>query len=115
MEQFEIIVVDDGSTDQTAQRVEKYGSQNPIFSASRTGDQASALNFGYCKSSGRDRCACWMPMISGLPGKLKRDRGRISESVPEAGMVYHRLLELNSETSEQKEGESSRALRLSAG
>jgi glycosyltransferase involved in cell wall biosynthesis len=101
-EQFEIIVVDDGSTDQTAQRVEKYGSRIQYF-LKPNGGQASALNFGIEKARGEivallDADDFW------LPGKLKRIADEFGKR-PEAGMVYHRLLELNSETSEQKEGE----------
>jgi glycosyltransferase involved in cell wall biosynthesis len=100
-EQMEVLVVDDGSTDDTAARVKKYGDRVQYF-YKPNGGQASAFNFGFAKARGEiiallDADDYW------LPGKL----GRIVEEFekhPEAGMVYHRLQELDVQSGQRREG-----------
>jgi glycosyltransferase involved in cell wall biosynthesis len=90
-EQREILIVDDGSTDDTAQRLRKYNSQIQYF-RKENGGQASALNFGLARARGEivallDADDYW------LPGKLQRVAGEFQKH-PEAGMVYHTLRQL---------------------
>jgi glycosyltransferase involved in cell wall biosynthesis len=87
-EEREILVVDDGSTDDTAGRLEKYGDAIRYL-RKENGGQASAFNFGFEQARGEvvallDADDVW------LPEKL----GRVYETFernPEAGMVYHRV------------------------
>jgi glycosyltransferase involved in cell wall biosynthesis len=89
-ERVQILVVDDGSTDDTAERVKKFGSVVQYFQK-QNGGQGSAFNFGVERAAGEiiallDADDYW------LPGKLKR----ISEqfSMDRAiGLVYHALRE----------------------
>jgi len=86
--QMEVLVVDDGSTDDTAERVRKYGSRVQYFYKTN-GGQGSAFNWGLRKSKGEivallDADDYW------LPGKLRRVVEEFDRH-PEAGMVYHRL------------------------
>ena len=85
-EQREILVVDDGSTDDTAARVRKYGDRIQFFRKAN-GGQASALNFGIARVQGEivaflDGDDYW------LPAKLCRIAAEF-ELHPDAGMVYH--------------------------
>jgi len=87
--QMEILVVDDGSADDTAGRVRKYGDRVQYF-CKPNGGQASALNFGIDRARGEivaflDGDDFW------LPGKLSRIAAEF-ETHPEAGMVYHDFL-----------------------
>jgi glycosyltransferase involved in cell wall biosynthesis len=83
----EILVVDDGSTDDTQERLRKFG-ESIRYLRKPNGGQASAFNFGFQHARGEvivllDADDVW------LPGKL----GRVNEEFerhPEAGMVYHR-------------------------
>ena len=86
-EQREILVVDDGSTDDTAARLRKFG--NAIrYLQKPNGGQASAFNFGFEHARGEviallDADDVW------LPEKL----GYVYEAVqqnPAAGLIYHR-------------------------
>src|SRR6266436_3776638 len=87
-EEREILVVDDGSTDDTHERLRKYG-ESIRYLRKPNGGQASAFNFGFEHARGEvvallDADDVW------LPGKL----GRIHEAFernPAAGMVYHRV------------------------
>jgi glycosyltransferase involved in cell wall biosynthesis len=87
-EEREILVVDDGSTDDTAERLKKYGD-TIRYLRKENGGQASAFNFGFEQARGEvvvllDADDVW------LPEKL----GRVYETFdrhPEAGMVYHRV------------------------
>ena len=58
MEQVQVLVVDDGSTDDTPERVKKYGSRIEYFHKAN-GGQASALNAGFARARERSWC-CWM-------------------------------------------------------
>lgn len=87
-EEREILVVDDGSTDDTEERLRKFGDAIRYL-RKPNGGQASAFNFGFEKARGEviallDADDVW------LPEKL----GRVHETLernPGAGMVYHRL------------------------
>jgi glycosyltransferase involved in cell wall biosynthesis len=86
-EQREILVVDDGSTDDTTERLKKYG-EKIRYLRKENGGQASAFNFGFASARGEiiatlDADDVW------LPGKLRRVCA-IFEQNPDAGMVYHR-------------------------
>lgn len=85
-EQTEVLVVDDGSTDDTAARVRKYGDRIQFFSKPN-GGQASTLNFGIERARGEI-----VALLDGddywLPGKLRRVAAEF-EKHPDAGMVYH--------------------------
>jgi glycosyltransferase involved in cell wall biosynthesis len=100
-EQLEILVVDDGSTDDTRERVAKYGERiQYLYKAN--GGQASAFNFGISHAKGEiiallDADDYW------LPGKLKRVAKAFAEE-PRAGLVYHRFRELRSDTGHMSEG-----------
>lgn len=84
----EILVVDDGSTDDTAARLRKFG--NAIrYLYKPNGGQASAFNYGFANARGEvvallDADDVWMPE------KLSR-LGEVFERNPDAGMAYHRL------------------------
>jgi glycosyltransferase involved in cell wall biosynthesis len=98
LEQVQILVVDDGSTDDTSERVKKYGSRVEYFYKAN-GGQASALNFGIARARG-EIIALHDADDLFLPGKLRR----ISEAFekdPALGMVYHRLREWHMETDER--------------
>jgi glycosyltransferase involved in cell wall biosynthesis len=87
-EQVEILVIDDGSTDDTEQRLEKFGDAIHYLKKPN-GGQASAFNFGWSRARGEfiallDADDVW------LPNKLKRIHEAFL-SQPDAGMVYHRL------------------------
>jgi glycosyltransferase involved in cell wall biosynthesis len=88
LEKVEIVVVDDGSTDDTEERLQKFaGRINHLRKPN--GGQASAFNFGFEHANGEiiallDADDVW------LPKKLKRICETF-ESNPEAGMVYHRV------------------------
>ena len=98
-EEREVLIVDDGSTDDTQERVKKFGDAIRYF-RKPNGGQASAFNFGFERASGEviallDADDLW------LPEKL----GRVYEAFerhPAAGMVYHRtyLWKSTGETSE---------------
>ena len=86
-ERFEIVVVDDGSTDDTAERLKKYGD-SIRYLRKENGGQGSAFNFGFAAAGGEiiallDADDLW------LPDKLRRVCETFKRN-PEAGMVYHR-------------------------
>jgi glycosyltransferase involved in cell wall biosynthesis len=94
VEQREVIVVDDGSTDDTPKRVRKYGDAVKYL-RKENGGQASAFNYGLERARGEivaflDSDDYW------LPGKLKRVMEGFEQN-PEVGMVYHNFYELDAE------------------
>ena len=91
-EQLEIVVVDDGSTDDTSERVKKYGSRIR-YVRKENGGQASAFNAGFANAQG-GLIALLDADDFFLPGKLRRVREAF-DTHPEAGMVYHKLPELH--------------------
>ena len=87
-EEREILVVDDGSTDDTAARLRKFGNAIRYLYKSN-GGQASALNYGFANARGEmiallDADDVW------LPQKLSRIYEAFQQN-PDAGMAYHRL------------------------
>ncbi|HTQ62329.1 MAG TPA: glycosyltransferase [Candidatus Solibacter sp.] len=100
-EQMEVLVVDDGSSDHTAERVRKYGSRVQYF-LKQNGGQGSAVNFGVQKAHGEfiillDADDYW------LPEKVRRVVERF-EANPEVGMIHHRMRELDARTGELRDG-----------
>ena len=100
-EAMEILVVDDGSADDTAERVKKYGDRVQYF-WKPNGGQASAFNFGLRRARGEivallDADDYW------LSGKLQRIVDAF-EQHPEAGMVYHTLRQYDVQTRTFKDG-----------
>jgi glycosyltransferase involved in cell wall biosynthesis len=99
---LEIVVVDDGSTDDTAERVKKYG-ERVRYLRKENGGQASAFNYGFAEARGEiiallDADDYW------LPGKISRV-ARAFEEHAGAGMVYHRRMESDAATGQSREGE----------
>ena len=87
-DRMEIFVVDDGSTDDTAERVKKYGSKLHYF-YKPNGGQASAFNWGLARALGEfvfflDADDYW------LPGKLELVMNAFRD--PSVGMVCHNYL-----------------------
>jgi glycosyltransferase involved in cell wall biosynthesis len=92
-EKMQVIIVDDGSTDDTPEKVKKYGSAVQYF-WKPNGGQASAFNYGFEKVQTE-----LVTLLDAddyfLPNKISR----IAEEFhmhPEAGMIYHRLLRMES-------------------
>ncbi len=88
--QVEVLVIDDGSTDDTAERMGKFAGR-VRYERKSNGGQASAFNYGIERANGEfvallDADDAW------LPCKL-REVHKAFLSQPEAGMVYHRLYE----------------------
>jgi glycosyltransferase involved in cell wall biosynthesis len=95
----QILVVDDGSTDDTRSRLERFATKIQYLYKTN-GGQATALNHGLAHAEGAivallDADDYW------LPSKLRRVVQEFDEH-PEIGMIYHRLLELNTETGDAK-------------
>ena len=89
-ERVQIVVVDDGSTDDTAERVKKYGGRVEYYRKAN-GGQASALNFGIGKARGEILALLDADDLF-LPGKLARVAEAFAGN-PALGMVYHRMEE----------------------
>lgn len=99
-DRVEVIVVDDGSTDDTPERIKKYGSRIQYYQKSN-GGQGSAFNYGMAKARGKiiaflDGDDYW------FPDRLRTVVG-VFEKHPEAGMVYHPLREYHVETGKFRE------------
>lgn len=99
-DQVEILVVDDGSTDDTAERVKSYGSRIRYL-YKPNGGQASALNFGIAHAYGEIVALLDADDLF-LPGKLRRVAEAFQQD-PSLGMVYHPLLEWNVRTGERRD------------
>jgi glycosyltransferase involved in cell wall biosynthesis len=89
-ERVEILVVDDGSTDDTEQRLKEFGDAIRYLKKPN-GGQASTFNFGVPYARGEfvallDADDVW------LPNKLRRMHEAFQKQ-PEAGMAYHRIYE----------------------
>jgi glycosyltransferase involved in cell wall biosynthesis len=94
-EEMEVLVVDDGSTDDTAERVKSYRDRVKYL-YKQNGGQASAFNYGLAMARGEivaflDADDTW------LPGKLRRVVQEF-QKYPEAEMVYHQSQELDTST-----------------
>jgi len=103
-EELEVLVVDDGSTDDTGARVEKYG-QRVQYVYKANGGQASAFNWGIERARGEvvallDADDYW------LPGKLRRVMEEFDKDAS-VGLVYHPLREYVATRGEWRDGEFS--------
>jgi len=101
-EQMEIIVVDDGSTDDTRERVAQHAERVQYF-YKPNGGQASAFNFGIAKARGEyvallDADDYW------LPSKLSKVV-QAFQSRPDISLVYHRFQEFRAESYEWRVGD----------
>jgi glycosyltransferase involved in cell wall biosynthesis len=99
LEQVEVLVVDDGSTDDTSERVKKYGSRIEYF-YKPNGGQASALNFGFAHARGEIVALLDADDLF-LPGKLARIAEAFQRDAA-IGMVYHHRLEWDVKTNERR-------------
>jgi glycosyltransferase involved in cell wall biosynthesis len=97
MEQVEILVVDDGSTDDTAERVKQYGSRVKYLYKSN-GGQASAFNLGFQHAKG-EIIALLDADDYFLPGKLRRVAEEF-QSDSRVGMIYHSFCKLHGDSGE---------------
>jgi glycosyltransferase involved in cell wall biosynthesis len=84
----EILVVDDGSTDDTPERLRKFGNAIRML-RKPNGGQASAFNYGFEQARGEviallDADDVW------LPDKLRRVYETFERN-PDAGMLYHKV------------------------
>jgi glycosyltransferase involved in cell wall biosynthesis len=101
-DQMEVLVIDDGSTDDTAERVKKYGSRIQYFWKAN-GGQASAFNFGIARARGEftallDADDYW------LPSKLSVVLEAFQTS-PDVSLVYHQFQEFRVENYEWRIGD----------
>jgi len=88
-DQIEIIVVDDGSTDDTPERLKKYEGVIRYF-RTKNGDQCSAVTFGVARAAG-DIVALLDGDDVWLPNKLSRVAQEFAKD-PRTVMVYHKYL-----------------------
>jgi glycosyltransferase involved in cell wall biosynthesis len=102
LDQVEVLVVDDGSTDDTAERVKKYGSRIEYF-VKPNGGQASALNFGFARARGEIVALLDADDLF-APSKLAHVAQAFQEH-PGVGMVYHQLQEWHMNTDERRSWE----------
>jgi glycosyltransferase involved in cell wall biosynthesis len=83
---LQVIVVDDGSTDNSREVIRRYGNRiTPIFKAN--GGQASALNAGFSESKGK-----WLLLLDSddffVPSKVETLMS-YTEAFPLAGLIAH--------------------------
>jgi len=97
--ELEILVVDDGSTDDTGERINSYGSRIRYL-YKPNGGQASALNIGIANARGEIVVLLDADDLF-LPGKLAKVSAAFRQN-PTLGMVYHPLLEWNLRTNERR-------------
>jgi glycosyltransferase involved in cell wall biosynthesis len=100
--QMEILVVDDGSRDDTRERVSKYADRVQYL-YKPNGGQASAFNFGIERARGEfvallDADDYW------LPTKLNTVVNAFQNGV-DVGLVYHRFQEFRMESNEWRVGD----------
>lgn len=88
-DRMEILVVDDGSTDDTAERAKKFGNR-VRYLYKQNGDYASAIIHGFHHSKG-DLIALLDGDDLWLPSKLSRVAHEFEQD-PLAQMVYHKYL-----------------------
>lgn len=100
MEKVQVIVVDDGSTDDTAKRVNKYRGRIEYI-CKPNGGQASAFNLGFAHARGKI-----VVLLDAddyfLPGKLRRVAEEF-QNHPEAGVMYNALRELRTDADKMLE------------
>jgi glycosyltransferase involved in cell wall biosynthesis len=101
-EEVEVLVVDDGSTDDTADRVKKYASR-VRYLRKENGGQASAFNYGFANVRG-DIIFTLDADDYFLPGKLRLVWDQFQRHL-DAGMVYHARMELFSDTGRLEKAE----------
>ena len=99
MEQVEILVVDDGSTYDTAERVKKYGGAIRYL-RKENGGQASAFNLGFAEARGEfvftlDADDYFLPAIARMTEEFEKH--------PNWGIVDHRLMDLDDKSGKLRE------------
>lgn len=100
LDKVQILVVDDGSTDDTSERAKKYGSRIQYF-YKPNGGQASALNFGIARARG-EIIALLDADDYFLPTKLTRIAEAFQRN-PDVGMVYHPWRQWNTPIDEHRD------------
>ena len=99
LEKIQIVVVDDGSTDDTSQRIKKYDSRVEYF-FKENGGQASALNFGLAKARG-EIIALLDADDMFIPSKVICIAEAFQKN-PAVGMVYHQMVEWDVHSNERR-------------
>lgn len=99
-ESVEVVVVDDGSADDTSDRIKKYGPRVRYLYQPNAG-QAAALNLGFEKAKG-DVVALLDADDFFLPGKLTCVAEAFSQN-PAVGLVYHPIVEWDMRTGERRD------------
>jgi glycosyltransferase involved in cell wall biosynthesis len=95
--ELEIVVVDDGSTDNTPSIIQKFAPRVKLV-RKKNGGQATAFNAGFAEARG-DIVALLDADDYWLPGKLRRVMDEFEKN-PSVGTVHHRLREMNEITGE---------------
>ena len=98
-EKIQIVVVDDGSTDDTSERVARFGPRVEYFFKAN-GGQASALNLGLSHASG-EIIALLDADDMFAPDKLKRIAAAFQQDTA-IGMVYHPITEWDARSGERR-------------